>query len=80
MSKELSFEESMKRLEEIVKILENGKCSLDESVKLFEEGIALSQSCRKQLDNAELKIKELLSNGDEVNAKFDPVQDSICEE
>ena len=66
MSAEKSFEEAMKRLEEIVSILENGKCSLDDSIKLFEEGTALSMYCRKQLDEAELKIKELSTVGKET--------------
>lgn len=66
MSAEKSFEEAMKRLEEIVSILENGKCSLDDSMKLFEEGTALSMYCRKQLDEAELKIKELSTVGKET--------------
>ena len=66
MSAEKSFEEAMKRLEEIVSILENSKCSLDDSMKLFEEGTALSMYCRKQLDEAELKIKELSTVGKET--------------
>ena len=66
MSAEKSFEEAMKRLEEIVSILENGKCSLDDSMKLSEEGTALSMYCRKQLDEAELKIKELSTVGKET--------------
>ena len=51
-----SFEESVGRLEEIVRMLENGTATLDESLKLYEEGIALVRACNKQLDNAEKKI------------------------
>ena len=51
-----SFEENIKRLEEIVKILEDGSCSLDDSIKLFEEGIALSKLCNTTLADAKQKI------------------------
>ncbi|MBR6693704.1 MAG: exodeoxyribonuclease VII small subunit [Clostridia bacterium] len=53
---ENTFEENIKRLEEIVRILEEGKCSLDESLKLFEEGIELSKKCNITLDDAKQKI------------------------
>jgi exodeoxyribonuclease VII small subunit len=53
---EKTFEENIKRLEEIVKILEEGSCSLDDSIKLFEEGIALSKLCNEKLENAKQKI------------------------
>lgn len=54
-----SFEESVSRLEEIVRALENGSVSLDESLKLYEEGIALVRECNKKLDGVEAKIKVL---------------------
>ena len=53
---EKTFEENIMRLEEIVKILEEGNCSLDDSIKLFEEGIALSKLCNEKLENAKQKI------------------------
>ena len=56
---EKSFEESIVRLEEIVRMLENEIASLDESLKLYEEGIALVRTCNSRLDNAEKKIKIL---------------------
>ncbi len=62
-NKELSFEEAIARLEELVSALENGKAPLDESLKLFEEGVALVAGCKKQLDDAEQKVK-LLTEGD----------------
>ena len=55
----LSFEENMKKLEEIVNKLENGNAKLDESIKLFEEGIDLTKTLQKTLDEAEGKIKEV---------------------
>lgn len=59
-----SFEESVGRLEEIVRMLENGTASLDESLKLYEEGIALVRTCNSQLDNAEKKIRILTQTSD----------------
>ncbi len=57
-----SFEESVGRLEEIVRMLENGTATLDESLKLYEEGIALVRVCNEQLDSAEKKIRILTEN------------------
>ncbi|MBR2474361.1 MAG: exodeoxyribonuclease VII small subunit [Clostridia bacterium] len=62
-NKEISFEDATARLEEIVKALESGNAPLDESLKLFEEGIKLVSSCKKQLDNAEQRVKLLMENG-----------------
>ena len=59
-----SFEESVGRLEEIVRMLENGTATLDESLKLYEEGIALVRACNKQLDGAEKKIRILTQTPD----------------
>ena len=50
------FEKSIARLDEIVKKLESGELSLDESLELFEEGSGLIKSCNKMLDEAEQKI------------------------
>lgn len=52
-----SFEESLLRLEEIAALLENGTVSLDESIKLYEEGIYLSDNCVKTLCEAKRKIE-----------------------
>ncbi|MFA3782996.1 exodeoxyribonuclease VII small subunit [Melioribacteraceae bacterium 4301-Me] len=57
--KENSFENSIKRLEEISNALENEDISLDESIKLYEEGIKLAKYCYETLRQAELKITEL---------------------
>jgi exodeoxyribonuclease VII small subunit len=59
-----SFESSLHRLEQIVKKLETGDLALDEAMKLFEEGIALSQQCQKQLEEAENKVEILLKKAD----------------
>ena len=54
-----SFEESMARLEEIVRLLEGGSATLDQSLKLYEEGVALVRTCSMKLDDAQKKIKLL---------------------
>lgn len=59
MSEELTFENAMKRLEEIVTALEKNDASLDESIKLFEEGTRLTSFCSKKLEFAQQKITEL---------------------
>lgn len=58
----LNFEASLKRLDEIVKLLESGECSLDDSFKLFEEGTTLSKECYKTLETAKQKISEFTQN------------------
>ena len=58
----MTFESATQRLDDIVKLLEKGNSSLDESLKLYEEGIALVRFCNTELDNAENKIKMLISN------------------
>ena len=61
-----TYEESVKRLEEIVSALESGELSLDESMKLFEEGRKLVSFCSSSLDKAQTKIKELTELEQEV--------------
>jgi exodeoxyribonuclease VII small subunit len=63
---EKKFEDAMKELEEIVKRLESGDLSLEESLKIFEEGIALSRYCFKKLEEAEKKISILINDGGDV--------------
>lgn len=68
----LTFESASARLEEIVKMLEQGNSSLEESLKLYEEGVVLVRFCNDSLDNAEKKIKMLTSdsNGDLIEKDF----------
>ena len=56
---EQTFEESLRRLEKIVEQLEGGEVPLDESMRLYEEGIALSKLCGEKLSKAELTLKRL---------------------
>ncbi len=60
----MSFEESIKKLEEIVKELEDENISLEESMEKFELGIKLSSNCLKKLNEAEGKIEELTRSED----------------
>ena len=71
MSKENNgnFEESMKKLEDIVIELENGNLNLDESVNKFEEGMKISKQCNKILEEAEKKITILLEKNGELEEK-----------
>lgn len=66
MEKKLTFEQAMERLEAIVSELESGKCSLDRSLELFEEGTKLTAFCSAQLKDAEQKIIKLTDAGGEL--------------
>ena len=57
--KELKFEDAISRLETIVQTLEGGKCDLDESLGLFEEGVSLVKLCSARLDDASEKVRVL---------------------
>lgn len=63
---EENFEDLMVKLEEITDKLENDKLSLDESVKLFEEGMKISKECNEKLEDAEKRITVLLKANDEI--------------
>lgn len=62
-NKKIDFESSLKKLELIVAKLEDENINLEDSVKSFEAGINLVKECQKQLEEAELKVKELLDDG-----------------
>ena len=66
----LSFEQSMSELETLVENMEKGEMSLDESLAAFEEGIKLTRSCQKSLEEAEQKVEILMKNTAE--AKLEP--------
>jgi len=67
MSKTKTFESSIDELDSIVSKMESGDISLDESLKLFEQGIKLTRSCQKTLADAESKIEKLMA---EVNEEL----------
>ena len=58
-TKEKSFEDLFKRLEEILELLESEKCTLDDTIRLYEEGLTLAKLCSEILNKAELKISEI---------------------
>ena len=59
-----TFEQSMQRLEQIVRAMERGDVALEESLKLFQEGTELVRSCGKLLDEAELQVKQIMTAPD----------------
>lgn len=63
------FEECLQRLEVIVKEMEKGELPLEESLRLFEEGVTLSASCRKELEEAEGKVEILLKKNGQLRAE-----------
>lgn len=60
----MSFEQSLERLDTIVKGLELGEAPLDEALELFDEGVKLIKDCGKKLDEAEQKVKKLVKGPD----------------
>lgn len=63
-SRKITIEGALARLQEITALLEKGEASLDDSLKLYEEGVGLTQTCKKMLDEAELKITLLSGQPD----------------
>lgn len=61
---ELTFEAAFQELEETVQRLENGELTLDEAIALFERGQALAQLCDEKLEQAELRVNQLLPDAD----------------
>jgi exodeoxyribonuclease VII small subunit len=60
----LSFEQSLKRLEEIVEALEGGTVPLEDALTLYEEGVKISKECLEKLSNAEVRLKYLMKDVD----------------
>jgi exodeoxyribonuclease VII small subunit len=77
-AKKPDFEKSLGRLEEVVRRLESPQLSLDDAMKLFEEGVELSRECQKQLEEAEGKVEILLKKADgKLTAEpFDPERET----
>lgn len=67
-----TFEESMTRLEQIVRAMERGDVALEESLKMFQEGTELVRSCQKILDEAQLQVKKIMTapDGSPVEEEF----------
>lgn len=68
-----TFEQSMQRLEQIVRAMERGDVALEESLKLFQEGTELVRSCGKLLEDAQLQVKKIMagSDGKPVEEEFE---------
>jgi|TARA_B100002019_G_scaffold8484_1_gene6750 exodeoxyribonuclease VII small subunit len=62
--KNLDFEKSLAKLEDIITSLEDGDLPLNESIKTFEEGVKLTKHCQELLTKAELKVQKLLEKDD----------------
>ena len=65
-NKEINFEDTMKKLENLANELEKGDLDLDTSVSKFEEGMKLSKKCNEILENAEKRISILINNGEDI--------------
>lgn len=72
MEQNLSYEEAIKQLEEIVQLLEKGDISLEKSLELFQKGVSLSAYCTKKLDETEKKIVKLIEENSEC--KEEPLE------
>ena len=79
MATTLTFEKAMLRLEEIVAQMESGKCSLDDSLKLFEEGTKLTAFCSGSLKSAEQKIVRLTSSDTKLNSAVEEIAGDVEE-
>ena len=73
--KNKTFEESMVRLEQIVRAMERGDVPLEESLKLFQEGTDLVRSCGKLLDDAQLQVNKIITAAD-----GSPVEEEFVDE
>jgi exodeoxyribonuclease VII small subunit len=74
----MDFEKKLERLEQIVQKMEKGDLGLEESLKIFEEGIKLSRDCHGQLNEAQEKVKKLVnidSEGNVLTEDFEVAQD-----
>lgn len=77
--KDIKFEASLKRLEEIVNKLEAGDLELEKSIEFFEEGMKMAQTCQKKLDEAEKKIEKLIRDrGGELSTE--PLEEETGDE
>ena len=67
---ELNFEDSLMRLEQIAELLENENTPLEESISLFEEGIALKEICDQKLKKAKLKIEKIIKSKNTITTEY----------
>ena len=74
MEENFSFEQALKRLEDIVETLEAGNISLEESIKIYQEGITLSKLCSGMLEEAEGKVMAIMNRNSEQMEEFNITQ------
>lgn len=76
---EIKFEKALGRLEEIVEELQAGNMGLEESLKVYEEGVKLAHICTKKLDSAQKKVERLTKtqDGSFLTEPFDPEEESM---
>jgi exodeoxyribonuclease VII small subunit len=75
-----SFESAIKRLTEIVQVLERGDLPLEESLRLFEEGVRLSRVSQERLDTAEKRVEQLLAVDEQGRARSTPFSTDATED
>jgi exodeoxyribonuclease VII small subunit len=68
----LAFEEALGQLDEAVAALESGQLTLEDALRIFEEGVRLTQRCQQALDNAELRIQRLRARDDRDDEDMSP--------
>lgn len=72
----VGFEAGLEELEKIVKEMERGDVSLERALQLFERGVQVSETCRKQLEEAETRVEMLVRRGQQVVAEPFPINSS----
>ena len=75
-----SFEVAIKRLTEIVQVLERGEIPLEESLRLFEEGVKLSRVSQQKLDSAEKRVEQLLAVDEQGRPRTQPFATDASDE
>lgn len=78
MPKKLTFEQSMTQLEEIVRQLEQGEATLDDSLKLFEQGAKLVSALHGELDAAQQKVEQMMISADGTVQKIPFISEEDC--
>jgi len=76
LTDEVNFESALEELESLVSQMEGGDLSLDESLKAFERGVALTRHCQTALKEAELKVQTLTQDGDLVDFDSGEINDA----
>ena len=81
LSKNLKFEEAMKRLDTIVEAMESGKIGIEEAIDRYEEAMALHGHCQSILDQAELRIRKIQvdASGKPVAVPYEPPAENAAE-